>query len=108
MLHPITNIYICLKSPLLIGIGHSLLKTLIGGEELDILIGKECNLKRSDFDSTRRIVFVKDKKFVYDYVYKWSKIEFLPLGITIDRDDCKFTVEEAGTDKIILKHATER
>lgn len=75
----------------------------IGGEALDKLIGVKCNLKRSDFDSTRRIVFINDKKFVYDYMYKWSQIEFRPLGITVNKNSCKFIVEKTGSKKVLLK-----
>lgn len=75
----------------------------IGGEALDKLIGVDCNLKRSDFDSIRRIVFTKEREFVYDYQYKWSHIQFSPLGITVEKDNCKFIVEESGFNTIILK-----
>ena len=76
----------------------------IGGDALDKIVGVKCGLKRSDIDSTRRIIFIKDKKFVYDYIYRWSDITFIPLGIVIDKEHCKFEVKIDDNERIFLQH----
>lgn len=75
----------------------------VGGEALDKIVGVKCNLKRSDVDSIKRIVFIKDNKFVYDYLYNWTEITFSPLGITVDKEHCKFSIEKDSEKRLLLK-----
>ncbi len=75
----------------------------VGGEALDKIVGVKCNLKRSDVDSIKRIIFIKDKKFVHDYLYNWTEITFSPLGIVVDREHCKFSIENDIEKRLLLK-----
>jgi hypothetical protein len=77
----------------------------IGGDALDKIVGVECNLKRTETEAIRRIVFIKDKKFVYDYHYQWTNIIFSPLGIVADRENCKFMVEKSNISRLLLKRS---
>jgi hypothetical protein len=75
----------------------------IGGDAIDKIVGVKCNVKRIDVDFIRRIVFVKDNKFIYDFLYNYTDISFTPLGIIIDKDDCKFRIEKSNSDRLLLK-----
>ena len=48
----------------------------IGGEALDKIVGVKCNLKRTDTETVRRIIFIKAEIFVHDYKYQWTDIVF--------------------------------
>lgn len=77
----------------------------IGGEALDEIVGVKCGLKPTDTDMLRRIVFIKDKKFVYDYLCSITDIGFTPSGIAIDKDHCKFAIEKSDSNRLLLKFA---
>ena len=68
----------------------------IGGEALDKIVGVKCNLKRTDTEAIRRIVFTKNKKFVYDYKYQWTDIVFSPLRLVVAKENCKFNIEKSN------------
>lgn len=62
----------------------------MGGEQIDKIVGVECNLKRTDFEQIRRIVFIKDQTFVFDYQYNTSNMYITPAGIVVDKNNCSF------------------
>lgn len=68
----------------------------IGGEALDKIVGVKCNLKGTDTEAIRRIVFIKDKKFVYDYKYQWTDMVFSPSGIVVGKENCKFDIVKSN------------
>jgi len=68
----------------------------IGGESLDKIVGIKCNLKRTETEAIRRIVFIKNKKFVYDYKYHWTDIVFSPLRLVVDKENCKFNIKKSN------------
>ena len=62
----------------------------MGGEQIDEITGVKCGLKRTEFEQIRRIVFIKDRTFVFDYQYSISKIYITPAGIVVDKNNCSF------------------
>lgn len=96
-------IYLCEATPFDWDKAYLIEDSYVGGEALDKIVGVKCNLKRSDVDSVKRIIFIKNNKFVYDYLYDWTDISFSPLGITVDREHCKFNVEKVNEKRLLLK-----
>ncbi|WP_338554599.1 hypothetical protein [Paenibacillus sp. KS-LC4] len=50
------------------------------GEAIDKIVGAETHLDRLETEVRRRIVFVNQGKFVYDYIYGIGDFTFKPFG----------------------------
>ncbi|WP_341281096.1 hypothetical protein [Paenibacillus sp. FSL H8-0537] len=51
------------------------------GQAIDEIVGVTTHLDRLETDHRRRIVFVNQGKFVYDYIYDFSAFTYKPFGI---------------------------
>ncbi|WP_341281097.1 hypothetical protein [Paenibacillus sp. FSL H8-0537] len=71
------------------------------GGAIDKIVGAETNLKRLETEVRRRIVFVNQGKFVYDYIYNISEFTFRPFG-TLELTTSDTIRIAVGTSKALI------
>ncbi|WP_442602861.1 hypothetical protein [Paenibacillus sp. KN14-4R] len=72
-------------------------------EALDRIVGAKCNLDRLETDIKRRIIFVNEGKFVFDYIYDIRDFMYKYVGTTVLTKSSSILVEKGTTETIILK-----
>lgn len=79
----------------------------LNGEAIDKIVGVKCNLDRLETDMKRRIIFVNEGKFVFDYIFDISRFWFTSEDsgtIELTRSSSVF-VENETAKRIVLKIA---
>ncbi|OXM13373.1 hypothetical protein [Paenibacillus herberti] len=71
-------------------------------EAIDKLVGAKCNLDRLETDIKRRIVFVNEGKFVFDYIYDIRDYMYNYQTIELTTSSSIF-VENGTGGKLVLK-----
>ncbi|ASA25990.1 hypothetical protein [Paenibacillus donghaensis] len=70
-------------------------------EALDRIVGVKCNLDRLETDIKRRIIFVNEGEFVFDYIYDIREFMYKYDGTTELTKNSSIIVEN-GTNKIMV------
>ncbi|MCR8645281.1 hypothetical protein NV379_21730 [Paenibacillus sp. N1-5-1-14] len=71
-------------------------------KNINTLVGVECNLQRLESDINRRIVFIKDGKFIYDFIYDIRKFKFNSFGTLELSNSSKILKEFSSSKQIVL------
>lgn len=71
-------------------------------EKIDEIVGVNCNLNRLETDINRRIVFVNDGKFVFDYIYDVREYRYSPSGTITLNNNSTIHTEYEGSSKVIV------
>lgn len=72
-------------------------------EALDRIVGVKCNLDRLETDIKRRIIFVNEGKFVFDYIYDIREFMYKYDGTTELTKNSSILVENGTTETIDLR-----